>query len=114
MKRMWLSCGFQNASKQSPSCNAQLRIFTYIPKTSEVNEMIREEVIRNGAGKTVCHLDAKSRTIEIVKCGWKTTVCFPAEGDPIVTDCKLNPNSVGGNVRDSFNRMPHDSKNKSK
>ena len=49
--------------------------------------MIREEVIRNGAGKTVCHLDAKSRTIEIVKCGWKTTVCFPAEGDPIITDC---------------------------
>lgn len=54
--------------------------------------MIREEVIRNGAGKTVCHLDAKSRTIEIVKCGWKTTICFPAEGDPIITDCKLNPN----------------------
>ena len=107
---MWLSI----ASKHSPSFNAQLRIFTYIPKTSEVNEMIREEVIRNGAGKTVCHLDAKSRTIEIVKCGWKTTICFPVEGDPIIKDCKLNPNSVGGNVRDSFNRMPHDSKNKSK
>lgn len=76
--------------------------------------MIREEVIRNGAGKTVCHLDAKSRTIEIVKFGWKTTICLPAEGDPIITDCKLNPNSVGVNVRDSFNRMPYDNKNKSK
>ena len=107
---MWLS----NASKHSPSFNAQLRIFTYIPKTSEVNEMIREEVVRNGAGKTVCHLDAKSRTIEIVKCGWKTTVCFPAEGDPIITECKLNPNSAGGNVRDSFNWMSYDSKIKSK
>ena len=110
---MWLSCGFQNASKHSPSFN-QLRIFTYIPKTSEVNEMIREEVIRNGAGKTVCHLDAKSRTIEIVKFGWKTTICFPAEGDPIITDCKLNPNSEGGNVRDSFNRMPYGNNIKSK
>ena len=76
--------------------------------------MIREEVIRNGAGKTVCHLDAKSRTIEIVKCGWKTTICFPAEGGPIITDCKLNPNSVGGNVRDSFNRMPYGNNIKSK
>lgn len=59
--------------------------------------MIREEVIRNGAGRTVCHMDVNSRTIEIVKCGWKTTIQFPADGDPIVTDKRIDPEN-----KDSF------------
>ena len=66
-----------------------------------MKNMIREEVIRNGSGRTVCHLDAKSRTIEIVKCGWKTTIQFPDNGDPIVTDTKMDPYE-DPYIRDSF------------
>lgn len=65
--------------------------------------MVREEVIRNSAGRTVCHMDAKARTIEIVKCGWKTTIQFPADGDPIITESKMSPNIYDPNYRDSFN-----------
>jgi len=45
--------------------------------------------IRNANGKLVCKVDETKRTIEIIDRGYKTVVCFKADGYVEVKNTKL-------------------------
>ena len=44
--------------------------------------------IKNANGKLVCEIDEKTKTVEIVHKGFKTTVRFTADGQAVVVNTK--------------------------